>query len=196
MDMREQLLKAAVRVYAEFGYHGTTTRRIAEAAGVNEVTLFRHFGTKEALIKAALQEAGRLGRPEPLPEPTDPATELHAFARSCFEQFYRHRNLIRRVMGDLVENPGIAPAICAEPGDVHCQLAGYFARLKERGMARGDVPPEAAAGILIGAILSHALWRDHLPQEPPPPETVLRHYVDLVLAAVMATPPAQLPATR
>lgn len=38
---------------AEKGYDGTTTKEIALAAGVNEVTLFRHFGTKEKLLEAA-----------------------------------------------------------------------------------------------------------------------------------------------
>jgi AcrR family transcriptional regulator len=38
---------------AEKGYDGTTTKEIALAAGVNEVTLFRHFGTKQKLLEAA-----------------------------------------------------------------------------------------------------------------------------------------------
>ncbi|KIL40929.1 transcriptional regulator [Gordoniibacillus kamchatkensis] len=38
---------------AEKGYDGTTTKEIAAAAGVNEVTLFRHFGTKQKLMEAA-----------------------------------------------------------------------------------------------------------------------------------------------
>ena len=58
MSVREQLLDAAVRLYAEAGYHGATTRRIASAAGVNEITLFRHFGSKDALIREAITRAG------------------------------------------------------------------------------------------------------------------------------------------
>ncbi|MBW5449266.1 TetR family transcriptional regulator [Cohnella sp. CFH 77786] len=44
---------AAIDLMAEKGYDGTTTKEIAAAAGVNEVTLFRHFGTKENLLKTA-----------------------------------------------------------------------------------------------------------------------------------------------
>ena len=46
MDVREALLKSATKVFAEVGSRGATTRRIAQEAGVNEVTLFRHFQSK------------------------------------------------------------------------------------------------------------------------------------------------------
>ncbi|SFE13753.1 transcriptional regulator, TetR family [Paenibacillus catalpae] len=49
----EKILLASINLMAEKGYDGTTTKEIALAAGVNEVTLFRHFGTKEKLLEAA-----------------------------------------------------------------------------------------------------------------------------------------------
>src|SRR5947209_7004832 len=52
---RQRLLDAASRVCSERGLHGATTREIAEVAGVNEVTLFRHFGSKEKLIAALFE---------------------------------------------------------------------------------------------------------------------------------------------
>lgn len=55
MDVRESLLEAAIKVFAESGMRGATTRRIASAANVNEVTLFRHFKSKDELIHAALE---------------------------------------------------------------------------------------------------------------------------------------------
>jgi AcrR family transcriptional regulator len=56
-SIRERLLDAAARVYAETGYRGATTRRIAQEAGVNEITLFRHFGSKTTLILEAVRQA-------------------------------------------------------------------------------------------------------------------------------------------
>ena len=58
MTVRDQLLEAAARLYAETGYRGATTRRIAMQAGVNEITLFRHFGSKDALMREAIARAG------------------------------------------------------------------------------------------------------------------------------------------
>lgn len=51
---KERIIEAAIELVNERGYHGATTKRIAERAGVNEVTLFRHFGNKKGLVKAAI----------------------------------------------------------------------------------------------------------------------------------------------
>ncbi len=52
-----------MRLFSEQGFDGTTTREIAEAAGVNEAIIFRHFGSKEELYWAVvgdrIQSAGR-----------------------------------------------------------------------------------------------------------------------------------------
>jgi AcrR family transcriptional regulator len=53
---REAIIQAVQRVFAEKGFHGTTTRELAQAAGVSEALLFQHFPTKESLF-AAMQEA-------------------------------------------------------------------------------------------------------------------------------------------
>jgi TetR/AcrR family transcriptional repressor of mexJK operon len=49
----DKILLAAIDLMAEKGYNGTTTKEIAARAGVNEVTLFRHFGSKQKLLEAA-----------------------------------------------------------------------------------------------------------------------------------------------
>src|SRR6516164_9652983 len=51
-ERRAAIVKAVRRVFAERGFHGTTTRALAEAAGVSEALLFKHFPTKEALYSA------------------------------------------------------------------------------------------------------------------------------------------------
>src|SRR5688572_460094 len=61
-DTRDRLLDVTATIFAEAGYHGTTTRRIAQEADVNEVTIFRHFGSKDALIREALRATNRQRR--------------------------------------------------------------------------------------------------------------------------------------
>jgi AcrR family transcriptional regulator len=51
-ERREAIIKAVRQVFAEKGFHGTTTRELAEAASVSEALLFKHFPTKEALFGA------------------------------------------------------------------------------------------------------------------------------------------------
>ena len=55
-ERRAAIVKAVRRVFAERGFHGTTTRELAEAAGVSEALLFKHFPNKEALY-TAMQKA-------------------------------------------------------------------------------------------------------------------------------------------
>lgn len=50
----DSLFQATVELFAERGYAAATTQEIAKRAGVNEATLFRRYGTKTALIEAAL----------------------------------------------------------------------------------------------------------------------------------------------
>ena len=54
-DRREAIVQAVRVVFAEKGFHGTTTRELAHAAGVSEALLFKHFPTKEALFSAMQQ---------------------------------------------------------------------------------------------------------------------------------------------
>src|SRR5215813_14785879 len=54
-EIRQQILKTAIRLFAQKGFRGTTTREIALSAGVNEVTIFRHFARKQDLYDAVLE---------------------------------------------------------------------------------------------------------------------------------------------
>ena len=53
-ERRIAIIKAVRRLFADKGFHGTTTRELAEAAGVSEALLFKHFPNKEALYSAML----------------------------------------------------------------------------------------------------------------------------------------------
>src|SRR5438105_9809272 len=53
-ERRAAIIKAVRRTFAEKGFHGTTTRELARAAGVSEALLFKHFPNKEALYAAMM----------------------------------------------------------------------------------------------------------------------------------------------
>src|SRR5438552_713078 len=67
-ERRAAILQAVRRVFAEKGFDGTTTRALADAAGVSEALLFKHFPNKEALFTAmqlsccTAQDLGQLER--------------------------------------------------------------------------------------------------------------------------------------
>jgi AcrR family transcriptional regulator len=55
-DRRQQILECALPLFARHGFGGTTTRRIADAAGISEALLFKHFPTKSAIYAAILAD--------------------------------------------------------------------------------------------------------------------------------------------
>lgn len=58
-EKQEAILQAALILFAKEGYHATSTSKVAKAAGVSEGLIFRHFGNKEGLLQAILDEGER-----------------------------------------------------------------------------------------------------------------------------------------
>lgn len=55
-EKQEKILQAALQLFAQEGYHATSTSKVAKKAGVSEGLIFRHFGNKEGLLQAILEE--------------------------------------------------------------------------------------------------------------------------------------------
>lgn len=188
MDAREQLLQAALKVYSTAGTRGATTRRIAREAGVNEVTLFRHFGSKEALLRDAVQVIYDRHVLRRLPEdPQDPEAELTEWCRVHHEFLVRIRSMLRISMAEFAEHPEHLKQACELPVRVGNELHEYLRRLRARGLARGLWNPRAATALLMGAVVHDALERDLMPQRFPYSERVaVQQYVGLFLTAIGA----------
>src|SRR5437764_5661711 len=96
MDIRGRILDAAKKVYAQHGFRGATTRLIAIEAGVNEVTLFRTFGSKAALFEDLMQ--GHVAQ-SPIPElpdnPADPVAEMTVWCAAVLNHLRENSALIR-----------------------------------------------------------------------------------------------------
>src|SRR5438105_1854269 len=56
-DKRRRILDAALRVFAERGFHGTSVPEVAEAAAVGTGTVYRYFENKEALVNQVYRDA-------------------------------------------------------------------------------------------------------------------------------------------
>src|SRR5580700_7118385 len=101
---RQLLISAAARVFARDGLDGATTRAISREAGVNEVTLFRHFGTKEHLIEAVVGSAfGHAGQPAAGPDSAGRSLrdDLASFASRYEALLVANLPLIRTMIGEI-----------------------------------------------------------------------------------------------
>ena len=191
MNVRESLLRAAIKVFAETGTHGATTRRIAREAGVNEVTLFRHFKSKDDLLHAAVQHFAAHATTDTLPgTPEDPRAELIAWCRRHHRELYRLRALIRRSMGEFDDYPENCSLCMQASGRIADELVGYLGRLRARGMADGDWDARVGAAMLMGTLFADALGRDTMPSRyPRSMRAAIEQYVDLLLTAIGARSP-------
>jgi AcrR family transcriptional regulator len=195
MEVREQLLRAAVKVYSTAGTRGATTRRIAQEAGVNEVTLFRHFGSKEALLRDAVQTIYDHSVLTRLPaDPTDPESELMQWSRHHHQFLVRIRAMLRTSMAEFAEHPEHVDQACKLPIRIADELHAYLIRLRARGLARGAWNARAASALLMGALFGDATQRDVMPRRFPYSEPqAVRHYVKLFLTAIGTRPETETP---
>src|ERR1044072_8860436 len=97
MEIRDRILEAAKRVYAKHGFRGATTRLIAIEADVNEVTIFRTFGSKAALFNALMQSHVAHSPLPVLPdEPVNPESEIVRWCSAVLEHLSEHSSVLRQ----------------------------------------------------------------------------------------------------
>ena len=189
-DAGARLLRAARDVLARDGVAGLTTRAIAAEAGVNEVTLFRHFGSKSALLDAALAAPDAVGSANPLPERTsDPEAALAAWATAEVARLAAAREL-------LLHSLAAAPGTGACVGDASLlQLASAVQRdLQERVAAfvralpvADDADTDAAVAMFCASLVTDAVRGTLVPHGFPeaPPDAPAR-YARVLLRALGA----------
>lgn len=185
-EIRHRILDAAARVYAQYGFRGATTRLIATAAGVNEVTLFRTFGSKAQLLQAMLHLQNAATATPLLPDRVgDPVAELTAWCAAVMTHLRDHAHLIRKTIGEAEERPDAACAACERPNSAGQSLVLYLENLRELGLIDPDADVTTAKSMLMASMFGDALYRDIMPQSwPQPLEAAPRKYVDVFIRSV------------
>ena len=148
-ERRHSIVAAAVPLFARKGFAGTTTREIAEAAGVSEALVFKHFASKTALYEAILERCRdvdpALARLQSLPPGTATLIEIvqqflahfMALGGPCDEHKAHHRLFLR----SLIEDGEFARAGLRTLSDV---LMPLFTESYEAARAAGDLDPARA----------------------------------------------------
>ena len=186
MNRRDEILAAAAQVFAQHGFRGSTTRRIADAAGVNEITIFRQFGSKEVLLREAMkhmtESAGLAGLPE---IPSDPERELTDWSESFIQHLRLRSSIIRKTMSELEERPDACAKASHVPRQASNDLCAYLTALRRGGFTAEKFEPKTAAAMLMGAIFADAMGREMMPDVYPQPENkAAQMYTRLLLRAI------------
>lgn len=137
---RERLLSAALEVLFERGYRGATSREIARAAQVNEVTLFRLFSTKDDLLAAALVRRSKQEQ-DLLPAPTgDLEADLETMAKLIFDALCQGGYLMIRLLPEIGRLPDKQHALVREAFNASQEaLVSVFRHYQAVGRLRADL---------------------------------------------------------
>jgi AcrR family transcriptional regulator len=182
-----RLLEAAVESFAARGFHGTTTRDIATAAGMSPAAVYVHHRSKEDLLhlisRRGHERTLRLVQ-DAIASRDEPADQLRAFVRAFAAHHARNHTTARIVNYELA---ALTDPHLAEVAAVRRAIEHEVRSLVERGVEAGafDVPdPPMTALALLSLGIDVARWyRDEGSWTP---EDVADHYADLALRMVGA----------
>lgn len=194
LNTSEAILTAAADLFGERGYSGTTTRAIAERAGVNEVTLFRKFKNKRGILEAlgAMWADSMAGfAVTTLPDPTDTRATLEALAAIEVAQATAAGPAAVRLALDARTSPEVAEVMGNGPNDNFAGLADYLAERQAAGDLREDIDPRVMAEAFFALTSQAVLSRQVLtglsgPAYDVPRDEVTSQLVALFLAGVGA----------
>jgi TetR/AcrR family transcriptional regulator len=154
--VRTRLLNAAVRVFDRKGYAGASVREVAELAGVTKPALYYHFGSKEGVLRAVLDQAKQ--------QVSDVARRALARQGSARERIEAFCGEVYGLFGQNVPVARVALAVFLGPPDVmpsydfsvfEEEFRGVLVKIIEQGQSMRelrDVPPADVAFAVMGIL--------------------------------------------
>jgi AcrR family transcriptional regulator len=190
-DRKRQLLDHAKQLFVTLGYQNTTTEKIAQAAGVSEPVLYRHFENKKALfleVLAGIREATLQRWHGATASSTDPLAKLHAIADMYLDTTREQAREFRIMHRTLIESDDaeIAALLRAFYLDSEALLAQIISEGQQAGVFRRSLDPRVGAWELIRTALGYTLT---LPLDVPLYQEAdyVPHAVDCLLHCLLKT---------
>ncbi|NJL55853.1 TetR family transcriptional regulator [bacterium] len=160
---RQRILQAALDLFATQGITATTTRQIAERSEVNEVTLFRNFGSKHGLLLTVLREADVLTQlGHSLSHQAEQAESFEAALQVYAEGYMAAMEGIQEFARSLVGEAGQYPpenrqAIADGLAQIHRFTEQYLVTVMTRQGITSTLPTATLASVLNTLLLGYAL---------------------------------------
>lgn len=169
----QELLDAALSVFAEHGYRNTRLEEVAEAAGVTKGTIYHYFSTKEELLRRAIEHNHQRGFGQLealLAEQQGPASaRIRLLLRRGLSggDPVRRKQLLRLMQGVAHEVPEVySQWVATGPLKLSQLLARVVEGGKSTGEFRSDVDSDVGARLLISGLMLQMTWQQqcgHLP---------------------------------
>ncbi|MFN2269963.1 MAG: TetR/AcrR family transcriptional regulator [Anaerolineae bacterium] len=184
-ETKQRIIQGAAQVFAQKGYDGATTRAIAEAASVNEVTLFRHFGNKKNIFMAVIERFSALPGLQTAMESQltgDYRQDLTRLGTHFLATMLKRRQAILMSLCTAERLPEIREVVAQPPTQQQQILSSYLQQQIARGAVRDLPSPELAAKMFFGILFEFAISQPLIAGTPMahiPPEEVVAQVVDI-----------------
>ncbi|WP_448603038.1 TetR/AcrR family transcriptional regulator [Thermoleptolyngbya sp.] len=204
---RQRLIQVAVDLFMTQGVAETTTRQIAEQAGVNEVTLFRHFGNKHGLLLAVMQDKEALSRlgmalGQQSTQMGSASQAIKDYATVHLQALEQIQEFVRSLIGEAGHYPDEnRRALGRGLLQANRYTAQYLATILEHEQLQTRLPTEKLASLLNSMLLGYAVleFTSEFNNLWPSRENFIEALVELfmygAIAQPAAAPPSALPAT-
>jgi AcrR family transcriptional regulator len=199
-DTKDKILDAGLSLFSKKGYLGATTKEIAKKAGVAELTLFRHFSSKERLFEEAIKRRSFLPTLKGLlPElgGLSYADALTRIANRYLERLSERRELIKIMHSEIYLYPAKVKEIQQNfVGEIISTLASYFRGLQKRSILK-DFNPELGARAFLNMFFSYFTSQEFMVDKKhrfEDREEVTREFVKIFVSGTII--PDRLPDSR
>ena len=183
---RERIIQAAYTVFGNKGYAAATTRAIAAEAGVNEVTLFRHFGNKKNLFKAMVDTFYDFSGLSSIPQRLltgDYRQELNMIGSRIVAVLKERKQIYRLLLSEVEAESEVRETMVTLPRRVRQMLAQYFEYQNAQGKMR-PVHPEIAAQAFMSMFMAFVTYDTIFGESPIPDipvEDIVAQFVDIFI---------------
>jgi AcrR family transcriptional regulator len=163
-ERRAAIMKAAISLFSERGFRGTTTRALAEAVGVTEPVLYEHFKSKRELFEAIIEVKSKEGVAratallQPLADRGQDRAVLVALGEFICQCYTEDQAYGRLLLMAALEGPELGDIFYERQREAHQMLAAFFAKRIGAGKFR-KVDPAAAARVFLGMSSQHGMLR-------------------------------------
>lgn len=200
-ERRLQLLAVAVSLFSERGFRGTTTKEIAQAAGVSEAMVFRHFATKEELYAAILDHKACSGsnfQPAEMAADgirrKDDRAVFESLALGALNHHEKDPEFQRLLLYSALEKHELAQMFFDEFVRRVYEFLGDYLRERQREGALIEIDPAIVVRALIGMVMHHSLsnnlWDPKRRLLNISNEKAAKHFTDILLNGI-TSPSAQ-----
>jgi TetR/AcrR family fatty acid metabolism transcriptional regulator len=153
-DRRRQILEAAIKVFAEKGFHASRVGDIAEEAGIAYGLVYHYFESKEDLLETIFRTTWTemLARVREVEEAGVPAAEaVRQVSALILRTWRRDPNLVRVLVREITRNQHVQQEI-EEITEAMQALEGIVRKGQESGEFRAELDPRLSAAIFYGAL--------------------------------------------